>query len=265
MKIAAFNIRRGLDKKIDSIEGICIEDNISILGLSESDLLENEAPPPIPNYVAIKSQGSISRVAAYVHNSIDFNVIPYDGKLPAVVLKTAQLTIALIYAGFTDNPYQHDSHRLSEKERSNRLQDFFDWFAAHCSKNALILGDCNVDWSTNSVSRNKLRTWCADFNFVQLINTPTRFGTNSLNQDSESCLDLCFARHNNLKLSPATTDLPFSDHLGISVVVGRSNIKPQIRKFKQWKFTKDLVAYARENPPSVDVCMYFNLLKQGGV
>jgi len=252
MKVAAYNIRRGIDKKIDIIEGFCFEDSISILGLSEADLLEHELPPPIQNYVAIKSQGPISRVAVYVHENFDFKVIPYDGKLPAVVLQTAQLSIAYIYSGFTENPYQSDSHRLTEKERSNHLQDFFDWFSTRCTKNSLILGDCNVDWSANSVSRNKLLTWCFDNNFTQIINSPTRFGVNSLGQDTESCLDLCFLRHENKKISSSTTKLPFSDHLGISVVVGRQNIKSQNRVVKKWKFTKELLNYARENPPVVD-------------
>jgi len=117
---------------------------------------------------------------------------------------------------------------------------------------ALVLGDFNVDWLSNTVSRNKLIHWCADNNFEQLIKSPTRKGTNSLGQPTQSCLDLCFVRHVNKRILTSTFDLPFSDHNGISITIGRNNIKPQISTIKKWKFTPDLVALARDNPPQAD-------------
>ena len=179
--------------------------------------------------------------------------LEHDGDLPAVVINTAQMTLAFIYSGFKHNPYQKDSRRLSEKERSGRLQDFLDWFSGRCMYNSMILGDYNVDWLSNTVSRNKLMTWCADNNFEQLIKAPTRFGFNALGARTQSCLDLCFARHNEKKILSDTTTLPFTtDHLGITVSIGRPNIKPQFIDVKKWKFTRELVAFARDNPPNAD-------------
>ena len=82
MRIGFANIRRGFVDKGADIEATIIENVFQIFGLCETDLLKHDHPPTIPGFQCILSKDPARRVAAYIQNDINFEVLNYSGDLP---------------------------------------------------------------------------------------------------------------------------------------------------------------------------------------
>ena len=227
MKVCAVNCRRGLSKKRLEIECLAAEENLSILALSETDLSSHETPPILDGYECISgSDTSTARICVYIKDSISLSVTKYPGVLPVIVINTFESTWAFLYGEFTENAYTVDKIRLSEKERTNRIIDFLLWLSQHSKPLVYCMGDFNIDVSSNSISKIRLDNWCKDFNFKQLVKSPTRDAVNCKGHPTSSCINL-FITRSNKKMNIAFKDCTFSDHKAVFLQIGRFNHKKE--------------------------------------
>jgi len=178
-----------------------------------------------------------------VKNDIQYEILHYNGELPAVIIRTHHTTFGFAYNSFTDKPYTKQRRKLSEKDRMIRVSDFLDWFALHASKQFILMGDFNCNWFEGTTFRNKIFNWCLDNDATQVINSPTR-----VVGDSSTLLDLCITRIHKMKSTHHIRDLPFSDHKGLFLQFGRRNIKSSTKVIHKWNFSLDLVEHARLHP-----------------
>ena len=156
MKIGTLNIRRGLLKKIDTLEQFANSEKLQILSINESDLGPLDNTPSIPGFSYLRSSGPISRVLLYIRDTVPFDQLIYNGDLPVIVINLAQVTLAFAYSSFTLNPYSNDRIRLTDKDRMNRIMDFLNWLQPLAKENLCLLGDFNIPWSVNSVSKQRI-------------------------------------------------------------------------------------------------------------
>ena len=103
MKVSFLNLQRNIDKKIDIIETHLFKESISICGLSEIDLEENEKPPPIKGYVCISDSRPMQRVCTYVKDDIYFDQLTYDGDLPCTIISTSHTTFVMYIRNLRTN------------------------------------------------------------------------------------------------------------------------------------------------------------------
>ena len=176
-----------------------------------------------------------SRLVSYTRWSISANVSTYEDGIPGLAIHTAQSSFGFLYSQFTDNAYNQNSNRLSDKERRLRVIDFLDWFNGSAKLNSYILGDTNIDWANkSSFSRRAIATWCLDARFTQMVDSPTRL---------KSILDYCLVRSNKL-INCETIDSGFSDHMAIALKIDSNPVIFDSKKIYKWNITQDLIQRA---------------------
>lgn len=246
MKISHINICRGLYNKIDVIEKIIYDEGLSVLGLSEIDLRRGDPLPEIQGFRSVSDDRSEKvRVCLYIEDRIETETLVCPVDIPAVIIHTATMTIGMVYSEFTSK-----GKILRETERRTRLRDFLDWFGGVAKKEAYILGDTNYDFSGSSSGKKMMQAWASDNDFQQIINGSTRVVT-TVRKSSASCLDLIFAR--GRKNRAGIFEVVCSDHHGVWVQVNRQGTKRVIKTFTKWQVTPELLQFAKDNPPEVDV------------
>lgn len=246
MKIGHINICRGLYKKIDVLEKIINDEELSVLGLSEIDLDKGDPVPVIQGFRSISDdRGRKVRVCMYVEDRIDTETLICPVDIPAVVVHTATLTVGIIYSEFTSN-----RKVLRETERRARLQEFLEWFGSVAKREAYVLGDANYDVGGSSGGKRMMQNWALDNDFEQVVKSPTRVVSTAAGESS-TCLDIIFARGRKNKVN--IFEVPCSDHAGVWVQVNRKGSKKIVKTFTKWQVTPELLRFARDNPPKVDV------------
>ena len=245
MLVGYLNIARALDKKIAVLESILNVECFDVFGVGETDLLPDSIAPTLEGYSTIEHRNNdgISRLCVYVKHSITIEETICLKEHPAIILQLAQISIAFAYNGFTLNPYTDVKKRLSEKERCNNAIDILDQIQFVSKKGLIIQGDFNIDYLSDTISMRRLANWALDSDCLQCITSPTR---------STSCLDLCYYRLNNPKLSASSFDAHISDHDAIKVRFGRSKPKQVKRSFIKWSFTNEIREYAQSHLLKID-------------
>ena len=112
------------------------------------------------------------------------------------------------------------------------------------------MGDFNIDVSSNSISKIRLDNWCKDFNFKQLVKSPTRDAVNCKGHPTSSCINL-FITRSNKKMNIAFKDCTFSDHKAVFLQIGRFNHKKERIQVRRWLFDQDVFAFACSTKPSL--------------
>ena len=189
MKLGYLNILRSLTKKLDVLETILFEGHYDIFGVAEIDLFSHMNPPTIEGYSVIthRNEDGISRLCAYVRNSIQVDGLTLIKDQCAIIIQLAQVSVAMAYNGFTLNPYTDDKIKLSEKARCNNAIDTLDQITFSAKQGLVILGDFNIDFLSDTVPRRRLTNWMTDNDCSQNITSATR-------SISGTCLDLCLSR-----------------------------------------------------------------------
>ena len=205
MKVGYINIGRKLIKKIAIIEQLLISKGLDILGIAEVDLDAFTSPPSIEGFTSIVKRNSdgLARICLYIRSNLPFDVQTVDGNFPGICIQLAQCTISVLYNEFTEDAYSTEKKRISEKERCNRLIDYMDQVAFRAKRNMCIIGDTNIDWFSNTISKRRLVTWSTNNDCSQLIKNATR-----TTKTTNTCLYLAFCRTPLLHSKSEVFDTP---------------------------------------------------------
>ena len=126
--------------------------------------------------------------------------------------------------------------------------DFLNWFHQRSKNSSHIIGDFNINYFLNSVSKIRLCNWLSDCNFTNLVKEPTREVTYSNGKTTSTSIDWCISRSSN-KADVSIIDTGISDHYAIILKLGRKkSIKKKI-KIKKTRFTDEVLSYARFRMP----------------
>ena len=115
----------------------------------------------------------------------------------------------------------------------------------------MISGDMNVHWEYPNVSKSAISNWCQSFGFEQIITDPTRIHSRN-GVEVKSVIDLCLSRTFGKNIKPTVVDLPFSDHKGIVVKLGKTKHKKEVLVIKKWSLTPAILHDASLNPCQID-------------
>jgi len=247
MKFGYLNIGRKLIKKIAVIEDILIRKRYDILSIAEIDLDCFSSPPSIQGFTSVVKRNSdgLARICLYIRSNLPFDFQTMDGNFPGICIQLAQCTLAVAYGEFTENAYSMDKRRISEKERCNRVIDFLDQVAFSSKKNLCIMGDMNIDWFSNTISKKRLVSWCTDHDCSQLITSKTRKAT-------QTCLDLAICHIPHLQTKSDVFESSISDHQGKQVSFGRDKEKAPKLTVMKWNFTTHVRDFARAHKLDID-------------
>ena len=223
----------------------------------------NEEPPQFDNFECLVNRGTSGwkRICVYIRKNIPFKTIYYsESSLPCIVIQTCDTTFGWVYSEFTKEAYTTNKERLTENIRVNILLDFLRWFGHIGGKKAVLLGDMNVDWSANTISKRKILNWAKEDNFQQIQRKATRSCTLANGHKSNTCLDHIYVRNltesNDLvKHACGVFDPAISDHHGIYINIARKKQTSTESKYtviKKWSFTPQLRDFARENKLPLD-------------
>ena len=129
MKVGYLNIARSLKKKIGILECILTSNNYDMFGVAEIDLDCYSSPNAVEGYDVIthRNEDGLSRICVYVHPvvhhslQIEGKIVLNDKACSSIIIHLAQCSVAFLYNGFTQNPYNQESKRLSEKDMCNNV------------------------------------------------------------------------------------------------------------------------------------------------
>ena len=237
MKIAFYNIGRGLVKKLEALEVFVKEEGIDIIGLCETDLGRDDPVPVWQGYVSFCERDVDKvRIIVYVREGLPANQHTKVSAMPAVLLRVGQLTISMVYNEFTSQ-----RRRLTDVERRERLREVLREQDNGATQTALVMGDWNVEWTRRSVERSLLETWAGAEGYAQQIQEVTR-------PVGGSTIDLIFTRGKNIKQC-GVMEPGLSDHLAVFCHVAKQRDKPQRKLIIQDKITEEVIDWARANRP----------------
>lgn len=240
MKIASYNIGRGLVRKLEALEAFVHEERIDIVGVSETDLTNDDFIPQVEGFTAFPDRSlDLIRLIVYVRTGLPAEQKIKRTKMPAVFLQVGQISVSFVYNDFTSV-----GHRLSEPERRVRLQEVLVEHAGHAGSQSLLIGDMNIDWSKSGAERDILDGWAVEEGYDQLVNFVTR-------PSGGSTIDLAFGRGDKMKKCEGS-DPGVSDHLAVICTIAKTVIKPKWRKITRVKLTPEVLFWARQNMPIFD-------------
>ena len=220
--------------------------NFHFLGLSETWLNHNSDPSfyNLPLYQLITSNREIARgggVALYVHNSLSFtridniNIMHCESIFVETVIDNKAIIVGVNYRK-PNTPHLEFLHSL---------ESCLDQLSAS-GKSCIILGDVNIDTSTDSAPAIQYNTLLNSYNFYQIINTATRITDNT-----STIIDHCLTNITNYFINCGTLQSDITDHYPIFCIINHIKhiLKPansaQILNFKNYNpdtFLSDLNA-----------------------
>ena len=145
MKIAVWNIQRGLPSKIQAIEHLADSSKINIIALTEADS-DEDSNVSLCGYDCFRSPENPARVVVYCLKDLKVKDMEFCGDIPAVVINSAQCSFGFVYGEFTANAYTELRHIVTDKMRCAKLIDFMNWVNLKAKKNCIISGDYNIHW-----------------------------------------------------------------------------------------------------------------------
>ena len=114
----------------------------------------------------------------------------------------------------------------------------------------MLLGDFNINWNGVSTQRRMLNDWSVDYDFEQMITSPTR--TYRWKEETRNTLiDLCFNRGKGTCQS-SVKDLLISDHLAIIIRLGRTKPIQCFKIIRKVKFSTEVIKSARESKLNIE-------------
>lgn len=236
-KILWWNCGGGLRFKIDYIKYTINTLNPYIFFISESEVLANDDVGvfSIKNYELLLSQTlgrGKARVCAYVREGIKYKrLAEIENKTVDVIgIELENYIIIGVY-----KPFKVLDPMVNNLE--NMLEALYKIETS--SKRILVGGDFNVDWKKENAQKEKLTSWSAELNLIQVIqeNTRLRLVNTGVNYHlEESCIDHLYVSDEAMASWASLRKAQPSDHHMIQALVPFS-VPPEKKKIqiRDWR------------------------------
>ena len=235
--ICHLNIR-SLSKHFDEFVYWTSLYNHDVICISESWLNSSHfnSTYKLPGYVLIRRDRDVASrgggLVIYIKDSIKFERVDMPACRGAeilvikVIVANSELCIALVY-----NPPSSASHIVDQ---------FASILEANLlKKRTIIIGDFNIDWSSDTSLKENFDTLMSLHNFQQIIDVPTRCF-----KDSKTIIDLLFSNCSDLIQKHQVLNCDISDHFAIECQLSLQKqmktysfiTKRDFRKFDEFEF-----------------------------
>ena len=243
-KFGTLNLCLGLTNKKELVRRMIIEEQIDILCLQETELLNN-LDHKLMKFPGFEYESEINntcaRVGCYLNSNISY-VRRYDlegvnSHMIVIDIKSNKnLRIVNIYRSF--NPYNHQSPYDLFKYQIDLIHDAY-------TNNTILMGDFNLDWNKRGLNNYPFKRYFEYMNdklseliLIQMVNMPT--WSRVINGViRESVIDHIYISDPSIASNIGSTKPIFGDHSLILCDVNLNKNKESISIKRSWlKYTK---------------------------